>query len=90
VNISQGVHLHFSLTLSSVKSTIDVRSDAPLVDVATNALGAVSGRATKFSTCRLMAANFTQLGLLPKWRGAAHSIDGEIRRLASIETKLTR
>ena len=63
VNISQNVHLHFSLALSTVKSTVDVQSDASLVDVATNALGAVvTGH--EILDLPLNGRNFTQLGLL--------------------------
>jgi Carboxypeptidase regulatory-like domain len=63
VNISQNVRLQFALAVSAVKSTVDVQSDASLVDTTTNALGAVvTGR--EILNLPLNGRNFTQLGLL--------------------------
>jgi len=63
VNISQNVRLQFALEVSAVKSTVDVQSDASLVDISTNALGAVvTGH--EILDLPLNGRNFTQLGLL--------------------------
>jgi hypothetical protein len=63
VNISQNVRLQFTLAVSSVKSTVDVRADASLVDDSTNVLGAVV-TAREVLDLPLNGRNFTQLGLL--------------------------
>ena len=63
VNISQNVRLQFTLAVSAVLSTVDVKSDASLVDTSTNVLGAVvTGH--EVLDLPLNGRNFTQLGLL--------------------------
>jgi len=63
VNVSQTVRLVIELDLASVKESVTVTSDAPLVDASTNTLGkVVSGR--EVLDLPLNGRNFTQLGLL--------------------------
>jgi len=63
VDISQNVRLQFALTVSSVKSTVEVLADAALVDTSTNVLGAVvTGH--EVLDLPLNGRNFAQLGLL--------------------------
>jgi hypothetical protein len=63
VNISQTVQLRLPLTLSAVKSIVDVQADASLIDSTTNVVGAVvTGR--EILELPLNGRNFTQLGLL--------------------------
>ena len=63
VNVSQTVRVELKLALATVKETLTVTSDAPLVDSSTNTLGAVvTGR--EIVDLPLNGRNFTQLGLL--------------------------
>jgi hypothetical protein len=63
VNVSQTVRIELKLELATVKQSITVTSDAPLVDTSTNTLGAVvTGR--EILDLPLNGRNFTQLGLL--------------------------
>jgi hypothetical protein len=63
VNIGQSVRLDLSLEVATIKSTVTVSGEAPLVDSATNVLGAVvTGR--EILDLPLNGRNFTQLGLL--------------------------
>jgi hypothetical protein len=63
VNIGQSIRLAFTLEVASLKSSVTVVGDAPLVDVSTNVLGAVvTGR--EIVDLPLNGRNFTQLGLL--------------------------
>ena len=63
VDISQNVRLQFSLTVSAVKSTVEVQADATLVDTSTNVLGAVV-TSQEVLDLPLNGRNFAQLGLL--------------------------
>jgi hypothetical protein len=63
VNVSETVRVDLALALATVKETLTITSDAPLVDTSTNALGAVvTGR--EIVDLPLNGRNFTQLGLL--------------------------
>src|SRR6185503_6258518 len=63
VNVSQTVRFTIELDLASVKESVTVTSDAPLVDATTNTLGkVVSGR--EVLDLPLNGRNFAQLGLL--------------------------
>jgi hypothetical protein len=75
VNVSETVRVEMRLTLSTVKTTVTVTAEAPLVDTATNTLGAVvTGR--EIVDLPLNGRNFTQLGLLQA--GAAPLTSGLI------------
>ncbi len=75
INVSQVVRLDVQLELATVKSSVTVTSDAPIVDSSTNSLGAVvSGR--EILDLPLNGRNFTQLGLLQA--GAAPLTQGLI------------
>lgn len=63
VNIGESVRLNVAMELATVKAVLTVTGDAPLVDSATNVLGAVvTGR--EILDLPLNGRNFTQLGLL--------------------------
>ena len=63
VNVSQTVRVEVVLELASVTETVNVTSDAPVVDTATNTLGkVVSGR--EVLDLPLNGRNFSQLGML--------------------------
>lgn len=63
IDVGRTVRLELGLTISTVKATVTVTGDAPLVDSSTNILGAVvSGR--EILDLPLNGRNFTQLGLL--------------------------
>ncbi len=63
VNVSQTVRLDLNLDVASLKETVTVNSEAPLVDTASNTLGkVVTGR--EIVDLPLNGRNFTQLGLL--------------------------
>jgi hypothetical protein len=76
VNVSETVRVELRLTLSTVKTTVNVTAEAPLVDTATNTLGAVvTGR--EIVDLPLNGRNFTQLGLLQA--GAAPLTSGLVQ-----------
>ncbi len=76
IDISQTVRVDLQLAVASMRSTITVTGEAPLVDTATNTLGAVvSGR--EMVDLPLNGRNFTQLGLLQS--GAAPLTGGLIQ-----------
>jgi Carboxypeptidase regulatory-like domain len=63
LDVSQTVRIELQLDLDTVQSTVSVTAEAPLVDTATNVLGAtVTGR--EIVDLPLNGRNFTQLGLL--------------------------
>jgi carboxypeptidase family protein/TonB-dependent receptor-like protein len=63
VNVSQTLRVQLSLEVATVKETVTVTGDAPLVDTSTNTLGAVvTGH--EILELPLNGRNFTQLGLL--------------------------
>lgn len=73
VNVSQTVRVELELAVAAIESTITVTGESPLVDSATNTLGAVvSGR--EILDLPLNGRNFTQLGLLQS--GAAQLTSG--------------
>jgi hypothetical protein len=76
VDIGQTVRLELSLEIATVKSTVTVIGDAPVVDSASNVLGAVvTGR--EIVDLPLNGRNFAQLGLLQA--GAAPLTSGLIQ-----------
>ena len=63
VNVSQTVRVDVQLELATVRDTVTVTGDAPMVDASTNTLGAVvTGH--EILQLPLNGRNFTQLGLL--------------------------
>ena len=73
LNISQTLRIDLQLDVATVKSTVTVVTDAPMVDTSTNTLGAVvTGR--EMLELPLNGRNFTQLGLLQA--GAAGLTNG--------------
>ena len=63
VNVSQTIRLDLQLDVASVKETVTVNVEAPLVDSSSNTLGkVVTGR--EIVDLPLNGRNFTQLGLL--------------------------
>jgi hypothetical protein len=91
IDVSQTARVAYRLQVATVKSTVTVNADAPLVDTASNTLGAVvTGR--EIVDLPLNGRNFTQLGLLqagvapltsglveaggPLRQGETYSVDG--------------
>ncbi len=63
IDVSQTARLEYHLQVATVKSTVTVNAEAPLVDASSNTLGAVvTGR--EIVDLPLNGRNFTQLGLL--------------------------
>jgi Carboxypeptidase regulatory-like domain/TonB dependent receptor len=76
VDVSQTVRVPMQLDVAGVKATVNVNSEAPIVDTSTNTLGAVvTGR--EIVDLPLNGRNFTQLGLLQT--GAAALPNGLIQ-----------
>jgi carboxypeptidase family protein len=93
LDVSQTIRIELQLDLATVQSTVTVTADAPLVDTATNVLGAtVTGR--EIVDLPLNGRNFTQLGLLQTGvaplTGGVVAAGGPLREGESYEVNGTR